>query len=154
VRFGAHRARHLRAATAISVSLVLLAVVLAAVAGQPVPQGARYGLSVLLALAMGMQNATARRLAVPDLTTTVLTLTLTGIAADSRLAGGPGGRPGRRLIAVLAMLVGALIGAVLVLNVDLVLPLAMAATLMAATAIVAHRLSTDTSDWTRGPGSG
>jgi len=28
---------------------------------------------------MGLQNATARRLAVPDLTTTVLTLTLTGI---------------------------------------------------------------------------
>ena len=33
---------------------------------------------------MGAQNATARKLAVPDLTTTVLTLTITGIAADSR----------------------------------------------------------------------
>ena len=40
---------------------------------------------------MGIQNATARRLAVPDLTTTVLTLTLTGLAADSA----PGRRTGR-----------------------------------------------------------
>ena len=44
---------------------------------------ARYALIVPLAIAMGIQNATARRLAVPDLTTTVLTLTLTGITADS-----------------------------------------------------------------------
>jgi hypothetical protein len=29
---------------------------------------------------MGLQNATARRLAVSDLTTTVLTLTITGMA--------------------------------------------------------------------------
>jgi uncharacterized membrane protein YoaK (UPF0700 family) len=38
------------------------------------------------ALAMGIQNAVARRLAVPDMTTTVLTMTLTGIAADVRAA--------------------------------------------------------------------
>jgi len=40
-----------------------------------------------------LQNATARRLGVPDLTTTVLTLTLTGLAADSKLAGGRNTRP-------------------------------------------------------------
>jgi uncharacterized membrane protein YoaK (UPF0700 family) len=44
----------------------------------------------LLALAMGVRNATVRKIAVPDLTTTVLTMTLTGLAADSRLAGGDG----------------------------------------------------------------
>jgi len=45
---------------------------------------------------MGLQNATARRLGVPDLTTTVLTLTLTGLpltqrwrAAESRPAPPP-----------------------------------------------------------------
>ena len=53
----------------------------------------RYALIILLALAMGVQNATARRLAVPDLTTTVLTLTLTGIAADSQLAAARGQTP-------------------------------------------------------------
>jgi len=37
----------------------------------------------MLAVAMGAQNAVARRLAVPDLTTTVLTLTVTGLVADA-----------------------------------------------------------------------
>jgi uncharacterized protein DUF1275 len=49
--------------------------------------GRRYVVIALLAAALGLQNATVRRLAVPDLTTTVLTLTLTGLAADFRLAG-------------------------------------------------------------------
>src|SRR5262245_12176272 len=51
----------------------------------------------LTALAMGLRNATVRRLAVPDLTTTVLTLTLTGLAADSSLAGGTNPRIERRI---------------------------------------------------------
>lgn len=63
---------------------------------------------------MGLRNATVRRLAVPDLTTTVLTLTLTGIAADSALAGGRNPRLGRRLAAVLSIFVGSAIGAALV----------------------------------------
>ena len=42
---------------------------------------------VLTATAMGLRNAVVRKLAVPDLTTTVLTLTVTGLAADSGLAG-------------------------------------------------------------------
>ena len=97
VRLGAHRGRNLRAAATISASLVALAVVVAAVAGQPVDQGPRYGMIVLLALALGVQNATAAGSPCPT-DDTVLTLTLTGIAADSRLAGGAGGRPGRRRV--------------------------------------------------------
>ncbi|TVT27472.1 DUF1275 domain-containing protein, partial [Amycolatopsis rhizosphaerae] len=58
----------------------------------------------VLAVALGVQNATVRRLAAPDLTTTVLTLTLTGLAADSVLAGGTGSKPHRRLGSVAAML--------------------------------------------------
>lgn len=67
---------------------------------KPQPAGDRYGLIVVLATSMGAQNATARRLAVPDLTTTVLTLTITGIAADSALVSGTGAKAGRRLIAL------------------------------------------------------
>jgi uncharacterized membrane protein YoaK (UPF0700 family) len=67
----------------------------------------------VLAAAFGLQNATVRRLGAADLTTTVLTLGLTGLAADSRLAGGPGARAPRRLGSVLAMLAGAATGAVL-----------------------------------------
>ena len=47
--------------------------VVAALAGDDLPSGSRYALIVLLALSMGVQNATARRLAVAELTTTVLT---------------------------------------------------------------------------------
>jgi uncharacterized membrane protein YoaK (UPF0700 family) len=146
-RYATHRGRQLRTATAIAVGPALLAVVVAAIAGQPVSGAARYALIVPLGIAMGIQNATARRLAVPDLTTTVLTLTLTGVAADSRLAGGPGGHPARRLISVAAMFAGALLGAVLVVEVDVVLPLSIAVALLAISALVAHRLSAGRSTW-------
>ena len=149
-RFRDRRGLHLRAATAVSAALVLAGVVVAAVGGQPVPGWERYTLVAALALAMGVQNATARTLAVPDLTTTVLTLTLTGIAADSRAAGGTGGRPARRVIAVVAMLVGALVGASLVVHVDLIVPLAVAAALLAGTLTAAHVFSARAAaDWQR-----
>jgi Protein of unknown function (DUF1275) len=74
---------------------------------------------------------------------TVLTLTLTGIAADSRIVGGTGGHPARRLIAVTAMFTGALLGALLVIHFDLVLPLAIAAALIAICVLAAHTLSRD-----------
>ena len=80
----------------------------------------------LTAAAMGIRNATVRRLGVADLTTTVLTLTLTGLAADSRLAGGTNPRPTRRIGSVVAMFRGALLGAVLVLHDRLVWPLVIA----------------------------
>ncbi|MFJ3671070.1 YoaK family protein [Streptomyces sp. NPDC090106] len=80
-------------------------------------------LIALTALAMGLRNATVRRLAVPDVTTTVLTLTLTGLASDSTWAGGTNPRLGRRLASVLAMLTGASVGAVLVRHTGLGWPL-------------------------------
>jgi uncharacterized membrane protein YoaK (UPF0700 family) len=57
----------------------------------------RFATIAVLASALGVQNSTVRHLGAPDLTTTVLTLTLTGLAADSTLAGGPGAKPHRRL---------------------------------------------------------
>ena len=78
---------------------------------------------------MGMQNATVRRLQVFDLTTTVLTMTLTGIAADFRQRDRFAVL--RRLAAVLAMLGGAVVGAVLVLEVSDVAALGFAAALLA-----------------------
>ncbi|MDX6521618.1 MAG: hypothetical protein QOF08_2223, partial [Gaiellales bacterium] len=87
----------------------------------------------------GVQNATARRLAVPDLTTTVLTLTLTGIASDSQLAGGSGANTGPRLVSVAAMLLGAAIGALLVIKVAAVASLALAAGILAIVCLAAHR---------------
>ena len=71
-------------------------------------------LIALTALAMGTRNAAVRKLAIPDLTTTVLTLTLTGIAADSSLAHGNNVRWARRIGSVVAMFAGAALGAIVV----------------------------------------
>src|SRR5436190_22228978 len=100
----------------------------------------RYALIVLLALAMGLQNAAARLLAIPDLTTTVLTLTLTGLAADSTPAGGSNPRAGRRLLATGAMLLGAGIGAFLVLHMGVGAVLALTFTLFGLNAVAAYRV--------------
>jgi hypothetical protein len=100
----------------------------------PDPDGGlvRYSLILLLALAMGLQNATARRLGVPDLTTTVLTMTLSGLVADSALAGGKDPHPGRRLLATATMFLGAAVGALLVFHVGVEAVLALATALQAA----------------------
>ncbi|WP_445504076.1 YoaK family protein [Microvirga sp. G4-2] len=87
------------------------------------PASRLFTLIGLSALAMGLRNATVRRLKMPDLTTTVLTLTLTGLAADSSLSGGENKNWRRRIAAVVAIFVGAVIGAVLVRTSGLVVPL-------------------------------
>ena len=110
---------------------------MAALAASPIAAGLRYALIVVLSVTMGAQNATARKLAVPDLTTTVLTLTITGMAADSPLAGATGTHLARRLISVAAMFVGALVGAVFVLHVHIVYPLVIALVILAAVAVIA-----------------
>jgi uncharacterized membrane protein YoaK (UPF0700 family) len=72
-----------------------------------------FALIALTALAMGTRNAAVRKLAIPDLTTTVLTLTITGIGADSSLANGNNPRLARRVESVVAMFLGAALGAVI-----------------------------------------
>ncbi|HEX3736033.1 MAG TPA: YoaK family protein [Solirubrobacterales bacterium] len=89
----------------------------------------------LLAFAMGVRNATVRSLKVADLTTTVLTMTLTGLAADSPLAGNDGKGSWRRAAAVVSMLAGAVAGALL-LKADLSLVLLAASALALATWLV------------------
>jgi uncharacterized membrane protein YoaK (UPF0700 family) len=119
--------------------LGLVAVAGVVALGLPVGGGGarRYVVIAVLAAALGLQNATVRRLAVPDVTTTVLTLTLTGLAADSWLAGGHSPRAARRVVAVGLMAAGALVGALL-LRVDVALPV-LAAALVIALAAVAIR---------------
>jgi uncharacterized membrane protein YoaK (UPF0700 family) len=73
-----------------------------------------FALMALTALAMGTRNAAVRKLAIPDLTTTVLTLTITGIGADSSIANGNNPRLARRVAAVVAMFLGAALGAVII----------------------------------------
>jgi uncharacterized membrane protein YoaK (UPF0700 family) len=138
-RWSSDRVRLLAVATTAELVFVTAALVIAVFSPHQIGSGSRYAIIALLAVAMGVQNAAARRLAVPDLTTTVLTMTLTGVAADSTLAGGPGAKLYRRGLAVAAMLVGALVGGLLVLKVDNPAPIALAAGLLAVTSFVAMR---------------
>ena len=108
---------------------------------------ARYLLIVLLGVATGTQNAAARRLAVPDLTTTVLTLTITGIFADGRLAGGAASKVGRRLVSIASMFLGGLVGAMLVLHADAALAIAVAAIVLVVVAVSAAVQSRTDRPW-------
>lgn len=89
-----------------------------------------YAIIALTGIAMGYRNATIRQLKVADLTTTVLTLTLTGLSADSSTAGGTNPNWRRRIAAVVAIFVGAASGAFLLLQFGLAAPLALAAALV------------------------
>ena len=137
-----HRGRLFSRAAAAQAVFLTASVLLAVFAASPLTSAYRYALIVALGVSMGIQNAAARSIAVPDLTTTVLTLTITGIAADSSLAGGSGSKAGRRLTAVATMLLGAFIGADLVRHAQIFAPLLIAlvlAILGAVTAGVSER---------------
>jgi uncharacterized membrane protein YoaK (UPF0700 family) len=149
-RLGHDRGLLLRAGGAAELACAAVALVVAATSGDPGVThgtiglaGGEFGAAVtdaiaaLLAIALGVQNAVARKLAVPDMTTTVLTMTLTGVGADLRAVFGDRPRAkarsalGRRLLAIAAMIVGALAGASLTLRVSPLSGLVLAAALLA-----------------------
>ncbi len=144
-RLEAHRGRLLAAVAGLEFLLVSGALLAAAWAGADLGPGERDGIAALLALAMGAQNAAVRQLKVFDLTTTVLTMTLTGVAADLR----HGDRFAivRRLFAVGAMLAGAAFGAWLVLDVSTVAALGLAAALLAVVAACAAAGNRSPAQW-------
>ena len=151
-RAGRDRGALLRAGAAAELLLAAAALLLAALSGAPgVSHGTTGmagsafgpavadGLAALLAVAMGIQNAVARKLAVPDMTTTVLTMTLTGLGADLRAVitdeKGPGRAAARaaldrRLLAIATMFAGAIAAASLVLNVSPLSALVLATALL------------------------
>ncbi len=134
VQAGRPLRRWLIKAALVEASLLWIAATVAAgfdIASQS-PEPRLYAIIGLTALTMGFRNATIRQLKIPDLTTTVLTLTLTGLAADSHFAGGVSPNWVRRVAAVVAIFAGALIGAALFLRWGLTLPIALAGALVLA----------------------
>jgi uncharacterized membrane protein YoaK (UPF0700 family) len=146
---GHHRGRLFSIAAAVQALLLVIALVLSLFATSPVGGGLRSSLVGVLGLAMGLQNAVARRLAVPDLTTTVLTLTITGMGADSTFVGGTGSKAGRRLVSIAAMLIGAVLGALLVLHTTLCTPLIGAAVAVLVVAGLAATTGRSKDEWTK-----
>jgi len=93
------------------VGLVILA--LAVVVAFDLSRPVALTVTTLLGGAMGLQAATARFIAVKDVTTVVVTSTITGLAADSVLGAGKPGHSARRIAAVVLILAGAAAGAAL-----------------------------------------
>ncbi|WP_448664777.1 YoaK family protein [Sphingomonas sp. CJ20] len=94
------------------------------------PETLLYAIIALTAIAMGYRNATIRHLKVADMTTTVLTLTLTGLAADSTLAGGDNPNWQRRVGSVVSICLGAGAGAWMTIRWGLAPPLFLATALI------------------------
>lgn len=101
----------------------------------------RYAVIALLAFAMGIRNSVVRRMGVADMTTTVITTTLTGLAADSSLGGGRNPNSSRRATSVVCMFVGALVGAAFVVHVHPAAALGLAAALTVSLAASLHLTS-------------
>ncbi len=93
-----------------------------------------YELIATTAVAMGLRNAAVRRLGVPDMTTTVLTSTMTALASDSAVAGGDNLRWKGRSAAILAMLGGAAWAGTLMLRRSIAVPLCFTGILTTACA--------------------
>lgn len=148
-RLGHDRALLLGVGAALELVLVIAACVIAAVGSTPFTSTVRNVIAALLAIGMGIQNAVARRLAVPDLTTTVLTMTLTGIAADVR----SGNRTVllRRLASVAAMLGGGVLGASLVLHASAAVTLGVAAALILIVTVGAGLATRRPGAWRKAP---
>jgi hypothetical protein len=75
---------------------------------------------------------------------------LTGLAADSTLAGGKNPRPGRRLLATASMLLGAAVGATLLFHAGTAAVLALTLALLVSTGIAGGRYWSSSAPWTVG----
>ena len=135
-RIATHRGRLFALTVVIEAALLLAALIISSAGGKDLTTAGIDAIAATAAAALGLQNAVVRKLAVPDLTTTVLTMTLTGIAADVP-AGSRGATIIRRVAAVLAMLIGAIVGALLVIHSGRTSGLAVATALVALTAAAA-----------------
>jgi uncharacterized membrane protein YoaK (UPF0700 family) len=144
-----HRGWLLASSSGIQGVFVAVALTFAALAAIPVDVRTRYTIIVILALSMGIQNAVARKLAVPDVTTTELTMTITGIGADSRIAGGSGSMAPRRLVSIVTLLVGAFVGALLVVHTSIFYPLVVVLGLVVIVALWSARAGSSNPQWTR-----
>jgi uncharacterized membrane protein YoaK (UPF0700 family) len=162
-RSGGDRGSLVRAGATAELLFAAVALIIAATSGAP---GVSHGTSAMprafgpgiidavasvLAVATGIQNAVARKLAIPDMTTTVLTMTLTGIGADVRglRHGSAQARAAlvRRLLSIATMLAGAVFSAWLVLDVSPLSALILATALLAAAAAGAALATTRPAPW-------
>ncbi|GAC47252.1 YoaK family protein [Gordonia aichiensis] len=119
---------------AVSATMVALAIALF-IAGDHPEHEVMLTVTTIAAAAMGIQAAAARTVAVKDVTTVVVTSTITGLAADSVFGSGRGGGTGRRTAAVISLIAGAAIGVAL-MRVHMGTALLVAGVVIAGVAVV------------------
>ena len=141
-----HRGLALRNVLAIKFWLAGAATVIAIATGPHFPSGAQHAMIVLLAISMGAQLAVIRLLKVPDLLTVVLTMAMTGVLVEYR-GGLNDPRLVRRVLSILAFVIGALIGGSLILYVGGGVAMAFALGIIIAVAVAAHLVSRTSTDW-------
>jgi len=146
-RFATHRGQLVLAAVALEFGLIFATIAVAFGPFATTSSAVQYTQIVFLALAMGVQNAAARAVAVPDLTTTVITLTMTALASESIVGTGTNRNAVRRASALGAMFLGAVIGGAVVLHGGVALALAIALGLFAATGLAVQRASSHGPAW-------
>jgi uncharacterized membrane protein YoaK (UPF0700 family) len=100
--------------------------------------GFQVSVAAITAAVMGAQATAARKVAVADMTTVVVTSTLTQLASESFVAGGVGAVLNRRLVAIVAIFLGAVAGALL-LHFHIAIPIGLASAISFAVAIIGHR---------------
>jgi len=132
------RARSTAVFGVVGLLLAAIAALAAITAGGGSGPGAQYAITALLGLAMGGQAASARQIGVKDVTTVVVTSTLTGLFADSPLGGRVAQPWVRRAVAVALIALGAVVGAACV-HLQLWTGPALAAAITLAVASYGHR---------------
>jgi hypothetical protein len=121
--------------------------VLGALTANPAQSGYRFSLIFILALAMGIQTASARKLAVPDLTTTTFTQLIAATFSESAIGGGSGSQIGRRIIPLGGLLAGAFVSTTLIVDHHVAFPLIIASLVACAVAVVAALLRRSNDQW-------
>lgn len=141
-----HRGLALRNVLGVKLWLASAVTLIAILTGPHFPVGARDAMVFLLAMSMGAQLAAIRYLKVPDLLTVVLTMTIVGVLTDH---GGGWTDPKmlRRGMALVAFAIGALSGALLILNVGVAAALLFGLGIIVAVAIAAHLVSRTSGSW-------
>lgn len=119
--------RWLLVTTLATAVLLLAAAVLALGLSREAGLADRWLIILVLGLAMGFKAGAIRPLGVADLNTAVVTTTLTSLVVDSTLTGGDNVRPGRRIAAIVALFVGATVGALALIHVNMSTALVLAA---------------------------
>jgi len=119
---GPQKLQERRIGFAVEWAIIVAATVLTWITAPDAHNFAGHVVVAMLALAMGIQNAMVRVHGVPDLATNVMTVTFTGIIADSTPAGGTNRNWRRRVTSVGLFIASAALGGLL-LQIGTVWPL-------------------------------